>query len=76
MQTNSHPLPRQLMVDVDGKQEWRECADITGLRLPVNYYFGASSATGDLSGRKVSLLHLLSVELNKLLVSGAESNSL
>ncbi|XP_017296583.1 VIP36-like protein [Kryptolebias marmoratus] len=38
-----------LMVDVDGKQEWRECADITGLRLPTGYYFGASSATGDLS---------------------------
>ncbi|XP_028270420.1 VIP36-like protein [Parambassis ranga] len=38
-----------LMVDVDGKQEWRECADITGVRLPTGYFFGASSATGDLS---------------------------
>uniref|UniRef100_A0A3Q3WVN1 L-type lectin-like domain-containing protein n=1 Tax=Mola mola TaxID=94237 RepID=A0A3Q3WVN1_MOLML len=38
-----------LMVDVDGKQTWRECADITGLRLPSGYFFGASSATGDLS---------------------------
>ncbi|XP_013880501.1 VIP36-like protein [Austrofundulus limnaeus] len=38
-----------LLVDVDGKQEWRECADITGLRLPTGYYFGASSATGELS---------------------------
>ncbi|KAK5613078.1 hypothetical protein CRENBAI_001820 [Crenichthys baileyi] len=38
-----------VMVDVDGKQEWRECAFISGLRLPTGYYFGASSATGDLS---------------------------
>ncbi|XP_029367369.1 VIP36-like protein [Echeneis naucrates] len=38
-----------LMVDVDGKQEWRECADITGVRLPPGYFLGASSATGDLS---------------------------
>nr|XP_020455012.1 VIP36-like protein [Monopterus albus] len=38
-----------VMVDVDGRQEWSECADITGLRLPTGYYFGASAATGDLS---------------------------
>ncbi|KAI3372937.1 hypothetical protein L3Q82_022733 [Scortum barcoo] len=38
-----------VMVDVDGKQEWKECADISGLRLPSGYFFGASSATGDLS---------------------------
>ncbi|XP_028990759.1 lectin, mannose-binding 2-like b isoform X2 [Betta splendens] len=38
-----------LMVDVDGKQEWKQCADVTGLRLPTGYFFGASSATGDLS---------------------------
>ncbi|XP_014833186.1 PREDICTED: VIP36-like protein [Poecilia mexicana] len=38
-----------LMVDVDGKQEWRDCAEVSGLRLPTGYYLGASSATGDLS---------------------------
>uniref|UniRef100_A0A3Q2C7J9 Lectin, mannose binding 2 like n=1 Tax=Cyprinodon variegatus TaxID=28743 RepID=A0A3Q2C7J9_CYPVA len=38
-----------LLVDVDGKQEWRDCAEVSGLRLPAGYYFGASSATGDLS---------------------------
>ncbi|XP_044052070.1 lectin, mannose-binding 2-like b [Siniperca chuatsi] len=38
-----------LMVDVDGKQEWKDCADIKGLRMPTGYFFGASSATGDLS---------------------------
>lgn len=42
----------QLTVNVDGQQEWKECADIAGLRLPTGYFFGASSATGDLSGRK------------------------
>ncbi|XP_023199409.1 VIP36-like protein [Xiphophorus maculatus] len=38
-----------LMVDVDGKQEWRDCAEVSGLRLPTGYYLGASSVTGDLS---------------------------
>lgn len=42
----------EVMVDVDGKGEWRTCTDITGLRLPSGYYFGASSATGELSGLK------------------------
>ncbi|XP_076023556.1 lectin, mannose-binding 2-like b [Genypterus blacodes] len=39
----------RIMVDVDGRQEWKDCADISGLRLPRGYFFGASSATGDLS---------------------------
>ncbi|XP_036953907.1 VIP36-like protein [Acanthopagrus latus] len=38
-----------LKVDVDGKQEWKDCADITRLHLPTGYFLGASSATGDLS---------------------------
>ncbi|KAG7280011.1 hypothetical protein CRUP_013558 [Coryphaenoides rupestris] len=38
-----------IMMDVDGHREWRECADINGVWLPLGYYFGASSATGDLS---------------------------
>ncbi|XP_070689709.1 lectin, mannose-binding 2-like b [Pempheris klunzingeri] len=38
-----------VMVDVDGKQEWKDCADIPGVRLPTGYFLGASSATGDLS---------------------------
>lgn len=38
-----------LMVNVDGKQDWKDCADITGVRLPTGYFLGASSATGDLS---------------------------
>lgn len=42
---------RQVMVDVDDKNEWKECIDIGGVRLPTGYFFGASAATGDLSGR-------------------------
>ncbi|XP_034548100.1 VIP36-like protein [Notolabrus celidotus] len=38
-----------VMVDVEGRQEWKDCADVTGLHLPHGYFFGASSATGDLS---------------------------
>lgn len=38
------------MVDVDDKNEWRECIDVGGVRLPTGYFFGASAATGDLSG--------------------------
>lgn len=39
------------MVDVDDKNEWKECIDIGGVRLPTGYFFGASAATGDLSGK-------------------------
>ncbi|XP_054648302.1 vesicular integral-membrane protein VIP36 isoform X2 [Dunckerocampus dactyliophorus] len=38
-----------VMLDVDDKNEWKECIDIGGVRLPTGYYFGASAATGDLS---------------------------
>ncbi|KAI7813621.1 lectin, mannose-binding 2-like b [Triplophysa rosa] len=38
-----------VMTDVDGKQEWKDCLDIPGVKLPQGYYFGASSVTGDLS---------------------------
>ncbi|XP_018425228.1 PREDICTED: vesicular integral-membrane protein VIP36 [Nanorana parkeri] len=38
-----------VMTDVEGKNEWKNCVDISGVRLPTGYYFGATSATGDLS---------------------------
>uniref|UniRef100_H3B393 Lectin, mannose binding 2 like n=1 Tax=Latimeria chalumnae TaxID=7897 RepID=H3B393_LATCH len=38
-----------VMIDIDGKHEWRDCLDIPGVRLPRGYYFGTSAATGDLS---------------------------
>lgn len=47
------------MVDTDGKMEWKNCAVISGLRLPRGYYFGASSATGDLTGESISRKFIL-----------------
>ncbi|KAG7252570.1 hypothetical protein CRUP_017788 [Coryphaenoides rupestris] len=38
-----------VMVDVEDRNEWKECIDIGGVRLPTGYFFGASAATGDLS---------------------------
>ncbi len=41
----------QIMVDVEDRNDWKECIDFGGVRLPTGYYFGASAATGDLSGK-------------------------
>ncbi|XP_044293491.1 VIP36-like protein isoform X4 [Varanus komodoensis] len=38
-----------VLLDIDGKNEWRDCVDIPGVHLPRGYYFGVSSVTGDLS---------------------------
>ncbi|XP_023573158.1 VIP36-like protein isoform X3 [Octodon degus] len=38
-----------IMMDIDGKHEWRDCLEVPGVRLPRGYYFGTSSITGDLS---------------------------
>ncbi|XP_063304673.1 VIP36-like protein isoform X2 [Pelobates fuscus] len=38
-----------IMIDIDGKHEWKDCLDVPGVRLPRGYYFGASAVTGDLS---------------------------
>ncbi|XP_032885891.1 vesicular integral-membrane protein VIP36 [Amblyraja radiata] len=38
-----------VMIDVEDKNEWKECIDVSGVRLPTGYFFGASAATGDLS---------------------------
>ncbi|XP_029102929.1 VIP36-like protein [Scleropages formosus] len=59
-------LRRRLTVtiDVDGKQEWRDCLDVPGVRLPLGYYFGASSVTGDLSDNH----DLISLKLYQLTV--------
>ncbi|KAM9810740.1 VIP36-like protein [Neosynchiropus ocellatus] len=51
-----------LKLDVDGKQEWKDCADVTGLRLPTGYFLGASSLTGDLSDNH----DIISVKLYQL----------
>ncbi|XP_074144515.1 VIP36-like protein [Sminthopsis crassicaudata] len=38
-----------IMLDIDGKHEWKDCIDVPGVRLPRGYFFGTSSVTGDLS---------------------------
>lgn len=43
-------LTLQVMTDVEDKNEWKNCFDISGVRLPTGYFFGASAGTGDLSG--------------------------
>lgn len=40
----------QVLVDVDNKNEWRDCFDVNGVKLPTGLYFGASAATGQLAG--------------------------
>ncbi|KAK3535814.1 hypothetical protein QTP70_021128, partial [Hemibagrus guttatus] len=53
-----------IMVDVDDKNEWKECIDIGGVRLPTGYYFGASAATGDLSDNH----DIISMKMYQLMV--------
>lgn len=55
------------MVDVDDKNEWKECIDIGGVRLPTGYFFGASAATGDLSGGSVLQSCTLTINKNKVI---------
>uniref|UniRef100_A0A8C8IMB4 L-type lectin-like domain-containing protein n=2 Tax=Oncorhynchus tshawytscha TaxID=74940 RepID=A0A8C8IMB4_ONCTS len=53
-----------IQIDVDGKQQWRDCLDLPGVRLPQGYFFGASSVTGDLSDNH----DLISMKLYQLTV--------
>lgn len=52
--TSAATVSVQVMIDIDGQHEWRDCLDIPGVRLPQGYYFGASAITGDLSGKTFS----------------------
>lgn len=45
------PCVPQVMIDIDGQHEWRDCLDLPGVQLPRGYYFGATALTGDLSGK-------------------------
>jgi len=38
-----------VFVDVDNKNEWRDCLDVVGVKLPTGLHFGASAATGQLA---------------------------
>ncbi|CAJ0968283.1 unnamed protein product [Ranitomeya imitator] len=53
-----------IMTDVEGKNEWKNCVDISGVRLPTGYYFGATAATGDLSDNH----DIISMKLYQLMV--------
>ncbi|XP_041087914.1 VIP36-like protein [Polyodon spathula] len=61
-----------VMIDIDGKHEWRDCLDVPGVRLPLGYYFGASSVTGDLSDNH----DLISLKLYQLTVERSEEEEL
>ncbi|CAO2596168.1 Vesicular integral-membrane protein VIP36 [Lemmus lemmus] len=53
-----------VMTDLEDKNEWKNCIDITGVRLPTGYYFGASAGTGDLSDNH----DIISIKLFQLMV--------
>uniref|UniRef100_F6WCA5 Lectin, mannose-binding 2 n=2 Tax=Xenopus tropicalis TaxID=8364 RepID=F6WCA5_XENTR len=53
-----------VMTDIEDKNEWKNCLDISGVRLPTGYYFGASAATGDLSDNH----DIISMKLYQLMV--------
>ncbi|XP_028909277.1 vesicular integral-membrane protein VIP36 [Ornithorhynchus anatinus] len=53
-----------VMTDVEDKNEWKNCIDISGVRLPTGYYFGASAGTGDLSDNH----DIISLKLFQLMV--------
>ena len=38
-----------MSIDIENKAGWSPCFEVEGVRLPTNYYFGMSAATGDLS---------------------------
>ncbi|XP_075457981.1 VIP36-like protein isoform X1 [Ascaphus truei] len=54
-----------IMIDLDGKQEWKDCLDVPGVRLPRGYFFGTSAVTGDLSDNH----DIISLKLYQLTVA-------
>ncbi|CAB1324999.1 unnamed protein product, partial [Coregonus sp. 'balchen'] len=57
-------ISAMVMIDIDDKNEWKECIDIRGVHLPTGYYFGASAATGDLSDNH----DIISMKMYQLMV--------
>lgn len=45
--------------------EWKDCIHVTGVKLPTNYFFGFSAATGDLADNH----ELISIKLYELNVA-------
>lgn len=46
------PFSFQISLDTDGKNAWKTCVTRDKVKLPTGLYFGASAATGGLSGFK------------------------
>ncbi|ESO82839.1 hypothetical protein LOTGIDRAFT_203299 [Lottia gigantea] len=44
-----HNTELKVSMDIDNKNEWKECFTVKGVLLPVGYYFGVSAATGELA---------------------------
>ncbi|CAH3158123.1 unnamed protein product [Pocillopora meandrina] len=38
-----------ILVDVENKNEWEDCLDVGGVKLPTGLYFGTTAATGQLA---------------------------
>ncbi|RXM92587.1 Vesicular integral-membrane protein VIP36 [Acipenser ruthenus] len=53
-----------VMIDVEDRNEWKECFDVSGVRLPTGYLFGSSAATGDLADNH----DILSMKVYQLMV--------
>ncbi|XP_005992439.1 vesicular integral-membrane protein VIP36 isoform X1 [Latimeria chalumnae] len=53
-----------IMVDIEDRNEWKDCIEFSGVRLPTGYFFGASAATGDLSDNH----DIISMKLYQLMV--------
>ena len=51
------PLLLQVSMDINGKNSWKQCFSVEGVRLPTGFYFGASAATGDLAGITKGLIN-------------------
>nr|XP_022343342.1 vesicular integral-membrane protein VIP36-like [Crassostrea virginica] len=39
----------KVSTDIDNEGKWKECFVVTGIKLPIGYYIGATAATGELA---------------------------
>ncbi|XP_054721567.1 vesicular integral-membrane protein VIP36-like [Uloborus diversus] len=62
--------------DIDGKNAWRECFRVEGVRLPTGYFIGASATTGDLSdNHDIISIRLYELEVPDDKISAEEDRS-
>lgn len=58
-----------VQTDIEGKNEWKECFSVGGVRLPTGYYIGVTAATGDLSDNH-DVISVKTFELDSTLEDG------